>query len=235
MINYSNPLLNSIRGVAQKMGVLRPLVRTVRKLFNSSYEDEFDKEMMRLISPGDVVWDIGANIGYFTKKFSEKVGENGSVYAFEPAANTFATLATNCSALGNVICMNIALSNNSGKLSFRDSGIENDPTNGLVADGTVGAVVVEVATGDELLKSHNIQVPNVLKIDVEGFEVDVIQGMRAMLRNSRLKMVFIEVHFLEMRKRGLKNGAMDLVNVIVDSGFNVTWTDPSHFIAARMQ
>ena len=235
MINYSHPVFISLRSVGQRFGVLRPAVRMVRRFFNLSYENSFDKEMMNLISPNDIVWDVGANVGYFTKKFSEKVGKNGLVYAFEPSANTHATLVNNCAAFANVICKNMGLSDKSGNFSFRDSGIENDPTNGLVEDGTLGAVVVMVATGDELVKSKSVPVPNVIKIDVEGFEVEVIQGMREVLKNPVLKKLFVEVHFLEMSKRGLKNGSTEMVKIISESKFSVKWTDPSHFIAARKE
>lgn len=235
MINYAHPVLISLRIVGQKLGVLRPAVRMVRRFLKLSYENNFDKEMMRLISQNDVVWDVGANVGYFTKKFSDKVGQNGLVYAFEPAVSTHATLASNCSAYENITCKNIGLSNQSGNLSFRDSGIENDPTNGLVDDGTPGAVVVVVVTGDELVINKSIPVPNVIKIDVEGFEVDVIQGMRDVLRNPTLKKIFVEVHFLEMSKRGLKNGSTEMIQIISQSGFSVKWTDPSHFIATRIE
>ena len=127
----------------------------------------------------------------------------------------------------------MALSNQSGKFSFRDSGIENDPTNGLVEDGTLGAIEVLVATGDDLVASKGLPVPTVIKIDVEGFEIDVIKGIRQLLMNSALRKLFIEVHFLEMSKRGIKNGSTEMVKIISDSGFIVKWTDPSHFIATR--
>ena len=233
MIDYSHPVLIRLREFGQKLGVLRPAVRLVRRIFNLSYEEGFDKEMMNLIDLNDIVWDVGANVGYFTKRFSEKVGKNGLVFAFEPTPNTHCALVSNCSILANVTCKNMALSNQSGKYGFRDSGIENDPTNGLVEDGTPGAIEVLVSTGDDLVASKAVPVPTVIKIDVEGFEIDVIQGMRQVLMNSALKKLFIEVHFLEMSKRGVKNGSTEMVKIICDSGFVVKWTDPSHFIAMR--
>lgn len=233
MINYSHPMLISLRSAGQKLGVLRPVVRVVRKLFNLSYENDFDKKMMDLISQNDIVWDIGANVGYFTKKFSDKVGSGGMVYAFEPAVSTHTTLVDNCRGYSNVVCKNMGLSNKSGNLSFRDSGIENDPTNGLVEDGTPGATVVVVVTGDELVSGHSVSVPNVIKIDVEGFEFEVIKGMRTVIKNTAVKKIFVEVHFLEMSKRGLKNGSTEIVQIIQESGYTLTWTDPSHFIAVR--
>jgi predicted HAD superfamily phosphohydrolase YqeG len=56
--------------------------------------------------------------------------------------------------------------------------------------------------------------------------------MKEILKNHVLKKIFMEVHFFELNKRGLKTAATDIVNTIVDSGFSVKWTDPSHFIAS---
>ena len=233
MINYSNPVLLKLRTFGQRLGVLRPVVRLYRKLFNLSYESKFDQIMLNKILPDDVVWDVGANVGFFTKKFAEKVGRDGYVFAFEPSINTYHTLVKNCASFENTKILNMGLSNVSGNLHFRESDIENDPTNGIVDAGTPGAIVVVIATGDELVKSNSVKLPNVIKIDVEGFELDVIQGMTNILKNSALKKLLIEVHFLEMAKRGLKNGSTEIVKIINNSGFKVSWIDPSHLIAER--
>lgn len=234
MINYSNPFLLSLRRVGQKLGILRPVVRLFRKVLGLSYENNFDKQMMMSISENDVVWDVGANIGYFTQKFAEKVGENGRIIAFEPAQSSYLTLVENCSKYKNVHCNNLALSNKSGSFYFKESSIDNDPTNCLVDEGTLNAEKVDVASGDELVINNKIPTPNVIKIDVEGYELEVIEGIKKMLLNPILKKIFIEIHFFELNKRGLKTAATDIVKTITDSGFIVTWTDPSHFIATRV-
>lgn len=103
----------------------------------------------------------------------------------------------------------------------------------MVDVDTPGAIVVEISTGDELVNNKTVKLPNIIKIDVEGFEIDVIQGMQTILVNKFLKKVFIEIHFLEMTKRGLKNGSKEIVDILNKSGFKVNWTDPSHLIAER--
>ena len=233
MINYSNPFLIKIRTLGQKLGVLRPLVKTYRRIFKIAYESNFDVQMMMETSTNDIVWDVGANIGYFTQKFAEKVGENGKVYAFEPAPNTFLSLVNNCSNYKNITCKNIALSNESGNLAFRDSGINNDPTTGIVNFDTPNAIQVTVATGDELILTKSVPIPTIIKIDVEGYELEVIKGMKEMLNNQLVKKIFIEIHFFELNKRGMETGANEIIQNLVESGFKVKWTDPSHIIASR--
>lgn len=233
MINYSDPYLLKIRKFCQTLGVLRPLVKVFRKLFNLSYEGSFDQQMMLGVSTNDVVWDIGANVGYFTTKFADKVGATGQVIAFEPTPRTYSSLLKNCITYQNIVCKNLALADKSGGLSFRDSGIENDPTNGLVEESTANAIKVEVVSADELIMAQSIPLPNIIKIDVEGYEYEVIKGMKATLNNRLLRNIFIEIHFLELNKRGLENAATEIVKTISDCGFSITWTDPSHFIASR--
>jgi FkbM family methyltransferase len=203
-----------------------------RRVFKKNYENDFDQQMIEQISQTDIVWDIGANVGFFTTKFAEKVGSNGHVFAFEPAVSSYTSLVRNCVSYANITCLNLALSNKSGSLSFRDSGIENDPTNGLVENGAPSSLKVDVAIGDELVSNESMHKPTAVKIDVEGYELDVIEGMKDCLKKSITK-IFEEVHFLEMSKRGIKNGPAEIVRILNDSGFLVRWTDPSHLIAIR--
>ena len=233
MINYSNPLIIKIRKLGQQLGIFRPLVKAYRKLFKLAYESNFDQQMMMGISTNDIVWDVGANIGYFTQKFADKVGDNGYVYAFEPTPNTFATLVNNCSNYINITCKNLALSNESGILAFRDSGINNDPTNGIVDINTPNAIQITVASGDALVLTEAIPLPSIIKIDVEGYELEVLQGMKEMLKNNLLKKLFIEVHFFELNKRGMETAVQDIIKILAISGFTVKWADPSHIIASR--
>lgn len=75
--------------------------------------------------------------------------------------------------------------------------------------------------------------PNVIKIDVEGFEVEVVQGLSQTLSDRRLRAVFIEVHFLEISKRGLRDGVGRLKTSLENAGLSVRWLDPSHIVARR--
>lgn len=235
MIDYSHPLLQILRRFGQRLGILRPIVRLFRRIFKPSYENSFDQQMMAQVSQNDIVWDIGANVGFFTTKFAEKVGEDGQVYAFEPANNSFLSLVENCKACKNVFGKNMALSDKSGYLYFRESEIANDPTNSLVDENHPNSVKVQVVTGDELIETNTIPLPNIVKIDVEGYEIDVIQGMKNMLsiRDRGVRGIFIEVHFFELNKRGLSTAVSNIVDILEQLGFSLKWTDPSHLIGCR--
>ena len=77
-----NPLLIKTRSLARKTGVIR-LINRLRPA--ASYEQRVHEALVNAIKPGDVVWDVGANVGIYSQLFSEWVGESGFVVAFEPS------------------------------------------------------------------------------------------------------------------------------------------------------
>ena len=92
---------------------------------------------------------------------------------------------------------------------------------------------VELATGDALVVEGRAAPPNVLKIDVEGFELDVLQGMPKQLASPLLKHIFIEVHFTLLEERGLDGVPSQIERLLRAAGFAVEWLDPSHIHARR--
>ena len=190
--------------------------------------------MMETIHNGDVVWDVGANVGFYTKKFAAAVGPAGAVVAFEPAERTVALLKNNCSGHPNIICESIALSDSSRDRWFRDSTIEGDPCNGLTDTESPNAIRISVRSGDDLVADDRHPFPLAIKIDVEGFEIEVINGLKGrVLPDRRLSRLFVEIHFHELDKRGIPNAPKDIVRTLESFGFLVRWADPSHIIATR--
>jgi len=187
--------------------------------------------MMSHIQLGEIVWDVGANVGFFTQKFAKCVGPKGFVVAFEPSPKTFKLLQENTSGLTNVNCQNLGLSNAEGQVNFSESLSDGDPTNKIMLDNASNTIKVGVTTGYIYSRAHST--PNAIKIDVEGFEIEVIAGMSKLLLDSNLKKIFVEVHFLEMANRGFRNGSTEIIKTIGEAGFRIKWVDSSHFIATR--
>ena len=136
-----------------------------------------------LISVGDWVIDVGANIGHYTKRFSELVGSTGRVIAFEPIPETFALLAANLQVLSkaNITLINAAASDKTGIVGMSipafDTGLRNfyqaHLSNSLDSD-------LHVLT----LSMENLNIQNriaLIKIDAEGHEASVLRGMRELL------------------------------------------------------
>ena len=73
-----------------------------------------------------------------------------------------------------------------------------------------------------------------IKIDTEGFEWDVLLGLRQTLQEKRLRMLCIEMHFGLLQERGLSNAPSDIEKLLVYSGFSLAWPDASHIVATRI-
>lgn len=231
-MDYSSKFAIGARSVGQRFGVLRPIVRLYRAYFSKSYEERFNKALLNAIRTADVVWDVGANIGLYTQLFAERA-KAGCVVAFEPSPRSFAILKKATSDKRNVQLHNVALAEFEGLADFY---VNPDDASGVTDsfakhEGGANLVQVSVSRGDDFALT---QVPNVIKIDVEGFELEVLKGLSDTLRSDQLRAVFIEVHFLELARRDLRKAPAELVALLKEGGFSVSWIDPSHIAAERV-
>jgi FkbM family methyltransferase len=139
-----------------------------------------------MIETGDRVLDVGANIGYFTAYFASKVGPSGKVFAIEPEPTNFSELSRfvqrNPRLESVVQLYNLAAGETDGVLEFSE-GI-----NGRVANQG-NSISVSCRPIDSL----NLDPIDLVKIDVEGFEGQVLNGMNKLINGQRPKL-FIELH-----------------------------------------
>ena len=171
--------------------------QTIRGLLNLGYLYESDVSgfMARVVNEGDVVVDVGANIGFYSMLLSPLVGNSGIVVAFEPGeknvsailenieVNEFKNIEVNKKLVGH-------LAGHSAYYHFdkTDSGcsyaVENDPRSGTTFEKK------ELCTLDEeLSKFSNIRL---VKIDVEGFEVNVLKGAFDLLSSNIVRYWIVE-------------------------------------------
>ena len=229
------------RSVARRLGVLGPLSRVKRLVSKTrgrdSYEHAFDEALRSETRAGDIVWDIGANIGLYTIAFSDAVGASGIVCAFEPAPSCHEELRRRCGGRRNVRIFNMALGERDGVLPMWLSAHPLDATHSLVPRETgvagVPALEVRVVTGDQLIASGDAPFPDILKIDVEGFEEEVLRGLNETISNPKCRAVFCEVHFAILDGRGKRQAPARIQRFLSDRGFQVLWTDASHLASRR--
>jgi FkbM family methyltransferase len=217
-----------LRSLARRAGVTR-FIQSIRPVTRS--EDKFDHALLGVVRPGDCVWDIGANVGLFTSRLSALVGPDGSVCAFEPAPSCSQHLRE--LKLPNVTVFEAALSNLNGSMPF---GVDGDPlatTHSLDCSQGERTMPVEVATGDSLVSSGRASPPNIIKVDVEGFELEVLQGLESVLRSRACRAVLIEVHFQQLEHRGLRQAPSQIKRLLQSVGFTIRWLDASHLVANR--
>ncbi len=207
------------RSVARKLGWV-PLLQRIRSLWRVGYEDSFSRALLSEIKATDCVWDVGANVGYYSQRIAPLAAH---VVAFEPVKETFGALSN--LALPNATLMNVALADVQGTLPM---SVSNETSSLAVLNRNIAEV--RVARGDDL----DLPRPNVVKIDVEGFEWEVISGMRVTLSSSECRSVFCEIHFEVLEKRGLLQTPAKIVKELRSLGFTKTqWLDASHLAAYK--
>ena len=151
--------------------------------------------LLHFLRSDDLFLDIGANIGSYTILASSEVGAN--TYSFEPVPETFNALSNNVlinNVASKVMLFNVGVGAKRGKLFFTSM---NDSINHVVVDIKKYApneiVEVSIVSIDEVLLNKN-KIPALIKIDVEGFETEVLNGMEDVLSNSCLKAIIIELN-----------------------------------------
>jgi FkbM family methyltransferase len=226
----SNKYVLQLRRAARAAGVPRLLGR-----FAKDYESAFSKQLMQACRPGDIVWDVGANVGYYSRNFSQWVGVSGKVFAFEPDTTNLPELRSACSGRGNVEIREFGLSDKTERRSFVEDDSDHTVSRVLLPGEPVpeGATEVELQTGDAVVQSGNAGLPNVIKIDVEGHELSVLKGLQGTLSNERLRSIFVEVHFGILDRSGRPDDPKRIEDMLKRSGFKLSWTDPSHIFASR--
>lgn len=183
-----------------------------------------------LLRPGDCVWDIGAHIGDYSRMFLQAVGPDGQVVAIDPIPGNIARIRRLASC-GRLTMVEAALSDGDGETWFTLSGTTPE-TNGRshIGEESDGGLTVRVARGDTLVE-EGIARPDVIKIDVEGHEGNVLDGMPSTLGSVRA--VVMEMHFAAMTERGAPDEPLRIIDLLRGRGFDVRWIDPSHLVATR--
>jgi len=193
-----------------------------------SYDNRFSGALRR----GDCVWDVGANVGYYTKLFSERVGELGKVFAFEPSPVNFVRLTSACSAFGNVTLLPCGLGKADDKLRFQQGTDDLGATSRIVEIDSEGALV-DIRSGMSLINGGEAPLPNAIKIDVEGFEYEVLEGLGEYIKKPEVRLIGVEVHFGILKERGISQMPQQIETLLKYNGFLVSWPDSSHIIAIR--
>lgn len=159
--------------------------RQIRKGIFATDEPEY-KILLQFIKPGDWVIDIGANVGHYTKRFSELVGARGRVLAFEPVPTTFSLLSANVDlfAYPNVTLINSAVSDKFDVVGMSIPKFSTGLTNyyrAHLSTATDCELFVLTISIDSLCINQRIAL---IKIDTEGHESIVLSGMHRLIESQ---------------------------------------------------
>ena len=168
--------------------------------------EPFETELVKKgIKEGDVVLDIGANIGYYTLIFAKLVGEEGKVFAFEPEPENFALLKKNVEINGykNVILVQKAVSNKTGRTKLYLC--EESAGDHRIYDWLDGrqSIEIEVIRLDDYFKDYDGKI-DFIKIDIQGAESEAIQGMSNLLDKNKTVKIITEFAPLWLKRSGIE-------------------------------
>jgi FkbM family methyltransferase len=175
--------------------------------------------LLHFLRESDLFVDIGSNIGTYSILASAEIGAKS--IAVEPIPSTFRLLEDNLQINGlngKVKALNMGLSSTIGSLKFTKS---LDSVNHVATNTDIDLIEVSVDTLDNILLPD--MSPHILKIDVEGFETEVLLGAKKTLNDINLKAIIIELN-----GSGNRYGydEIKIHEMLIDFGFNIYTYDP---------
>ncbi|MDJ0747768.1 MAG: FkbM family methyltransferase [Xenococcaceae cyanobacterium MO_167.B27] len=159
---------------------------------------EYDKQLLfeQTITPGSTVYDLGGHVGFYTLLASVLVGNTGKVISFEPLPDNLKYLKKHLQInnISNTQIVEAAVCERNGIAYFET---HNSSFQGHL--GSNGTLQVKTVSLDELITKEKLPIPNYLKIDVEGAEVQVLQGAKQILTEFH-PTIFLATHGDKLQK-----------------------------------
>jgi FkbM family methyltransferase len=185
---------------------------------NKIYEENETNFFKNSINKGDIIIDIGANIGYYTLLFARLAGNVGKVYAFEPDPRNYTLLEKNIRTNNhmNVKLEKMAVSDKKtkSKLYLKDSGVGSSINNSNI--DKVDEIDIDTISLDDYFKDNSIN-PDFIKIDIEGHELNALKGMKSFLQLNNKVQIMVEYN--PLTKNYFNSDPMDSLNFLAEFGF----------------
>jgi FkbM family methyltransferase len=193
--------------------------------------------LIDFLRPGDVAFDIGANVGLYTVLLAKTVGGAGRVVAFEPDHRAFDHLRDNLklNGIANARCFRQALGEQAGQARLYASKIIGGSSLVAKRKHGGGGQIVAIAAGDDLVLAEKVPLPRAVKIDVEGYEHSVIRGLSRTLVHPACEVVCCEVHPSMLPKGVRPEQILDLLQSLGFARREIyrRWDSTFHLIATK--
>lgn len=190
-------------------------------LSHGEYEPAMADVVAAVLPEGGTFVDLGANEGYFSVLAGRRVGPAGRVVAIEPQRHLRPVIERNlaANAVTNVALVQAAVSDRGGEVDLFIAPDTNTGATGLSRATRYGGATdrVEALTLGALFDREQVQVADLLKIDIEGFEYEAVLGSVALFREHRVRAVALELHPWILARRGLDANA--ILAVFRDAGY----------------
>lgn len=206
-----------------------------------SYKNDFKiiTTLLDALQNENCFWDIGANIGLYSM-IAAKTYPGCNVCSFEPEVESFKRMQDNIklNKMNNIIPLNYALGDKEEKVQLTkavhfSNGNHSILTPDKIDEGASFQKII-VKRGEDIISKEKVPLPNIIKIDVEGFEFNVLKGLGKVLADSKCSGIICEVHFRILAANGKPDEPEKIINFLKEKGFlKVKWIDHSHFFASK--
>ncbi len=180
--------------------------------FYGHYHERYEARLVqRLLDPGEVFWDVGANVGYFSLVAAVALANRGQVVALEPGQNAATRLRENIALnpYSNIKVYQLAASDTAGEARLYLAPDLADSSASLFMPGQSqgGYETCRTVPLDRLLREEALPGPQLLKMDVEGAELAALKGAAALLDNFS-PLLLIEMEEKNLRAAGASKAAI---------------------------
>ncbi len=186
------------------------------------YEPGITKLVLDNIPEGGCFFDIGASIGYFSILAAKKAGPDGRVHAFEPFHKNYHLLKKNqaINSLDNIIINAMLVTDKIGDITFYPPNNPDEWGTGSIFDGNKKeAFTAPSVTLEGYINSRDIKAIDMIKIDAEGSELKIIEGLKPVLANVGYPKIICEVNKEWLAMAGSRPA--DLITAIKNLGYSV--------------
>lgn len=166
-----------------------------------------------LVSKDNIVFDVGTNVGETFLNFAKLTGEEGFVYGFEPDEKNYKNVQKNISLndFANIHVFNLGVSDKKETLKLYQVDEHNLGMNRVLQEGEASEdldfTVMQTTTLDDIVKENNIPTIDLIKIDIEGYEMHALRGAKKILEEFKPPL-FIEVGYTRLIKNGTSPNEM---------------------------
>lgn len=189
--------------------------------FFGTYEKTIVDTFIQYAKKSNVIYDLGANVGYYTLLASKYVLKPGEVCAFEPLPQNIFYLKKHVelNKISNVHIFECAISNITGIVEFKEL---DDAQAGTICKNStmfnkIRIVKINSITLDDLIENENISPPQLIKMDIEGAEFDALKGGKHLLERYH-PTIFLSTHNCHVK--GIHKKCCDF---LVDLGYNLSY------------